>query len=67
MITSGKVREALSLKREDDTTLERFSGVELLLKRAGWSSRGRLRDSEPGQLGYPYRQLPKTERAAPAG
>ena len=32
MITSGRVREALSLKREGEETLERFSGVESLLK-----------------------------------
>ena len=32
MITSGKAREALSLKRESEETLERFSGVEVLLK-----------------------------------
>lgn len=32
MIASGKVREALSIKREDEATLERFSGVESLLK-----------------------------------
>ncbi len=32
MITSGKVREALSLKRESEENLERYSGVEALLK-----------------------------------
>src|SRR5262249_60428061 len=32
MILSGKVREALNLKREDGETLERYSGVESLLK-----------------------------------
>jgi uncharacterized protein (DUF1501 family) len=32
MITSGRVRSALSLAREDEKTLERYSGVELLLK-----------------------------------
>lgn len=32
MIASGQVREALSLKREDGATLERYSGVESLLK-----------------------------------
>ncbi len=32
MIQSGRVREALSLKREDGRALERFSGVEALLK-----------------------------------
>jgi hypothetical protein len=32
MITSGRVREALSLKWEDGEALERYSGVEALLK-----------------------------------
>ena len=32
MIMSGKVCEALSLKGEDEATLERYSGVEALLK-----------------------------------
>jgi hypothetical protein len=32
MITSGRVREALRLKGEDEETLERFSGAESLLK-----------------------------------
>jgi hypothetical protein len=32
MITSGKIREALSLKRESEETLERYTDVEVLLK-----------------------------------
>jgi hypothetical protein len=32
MIRSGRVREALSLNRENEETMERFSGVESLLK-----------------------------------
>ena len=32
MITSGKVREALNLRRESEETLERYSGAESLLK-----------------------------------
>jgi uncharacterized protein (DUF1501 family) len=32
MITSGKIREALSLKRESEEALERYSSMEVLLK-----------------------------------